>query len=88
MLLVDITIKNHKITLEITSNPAWYAIQSLPYLMEYPYECSEQTFSRYYANTLASHIANSTPRIQEVFNLWKTSDALVSNLEKNENKQR
>ena len=78
------TLKNHKITLEITSNPAWYAIQSLPYLMEYPYECAEQTFSRYYANTLASHIANSNPRIQEVFNLWKTSDALVSNLEKNE----
>ncbi|WP_111706591.1 alpha-2-macroglobulin family protein [Lutibacter citreus] len=78
------TLKNHKLTLEITSNPAWYAIQSLPYLMEYPYECAEQTFSRYYANTLASHIANSNPRIQEVFNLWKTSDALVSNLEKNE----
>ena len=78
------TLSNHKLTLEITSNPAWYAIQSLPYLMEYPYECAEQTFSRFYANTLASHIANSNPRIQEVFNLWKTSDALVSNLEKNE----
>ncbi|SDX09802.1 TonB-dependent outer membrane receptor, SusC/RagA subfamily, signature region [Lutibacter oricola] len=82
--LSDRTLKNHKLTLEITSNPAWYAVQSLPYLMEYPYECAEQTFSRYYANTLASHIANSNPRIQEVFNLWKTSDALVSNLEKNE----
>ena len=78
------TLKNHKLTLEITSNPAWYAIQSLPYLMEYPYECNEQTFSRYYANALASHIANSNPRIQEVFNLWKNSDALLSNLEKNQ----
>jgi len=82
--LSDLTLKSHKLTLEITSNPAWYAVQSLPYLMEYPYECAEQTFSRYYANTLASHIANSNPRIQEVFNLWKTSDALISNLEKNE----
>ena len=82
--LSDRTLKNHKLTLEITSNPAWYAIQSLPYLMEYPYECAEQTFSRYCANTLASHIANSNPIIQEVFNLWKTSDALISNLEKNE----
>ncbi|MFD2530606.1 alpha-2-macroglobulin family protein [Polaribacter marinaquae] len=78
------TLKNHKLTLEVTSNPVWYAIQSLPYLMEYPYECSEQTFSRFYANTLASFIANSNPRIQEVFNLWKSSDALLSNLEKNE----
>ncbi|MDN3666693.1 alpha-2-macroglobulin [Algibacter miyuki] len=78
------TLKNHKLTLEITSNPAWYAVQALPYLMEYPYECNEQTFSRYYANALASHIANSNPRIQEVFNQWKNTDALLSNLEKNE----
>ncbi|HEX9600150.1 MAG TPA: carboxypeptidase-like regulatory domain-containing protein, partial [Mariniflexile sp.] len=78
------TLKNHKLTLEITSNPAWYAVQALPYLMEYPYECNEQTFSRYYANALASHIANSNPRIQEVFNQWASQDALISNLEKNE----
>lgn len=78
------TLKHHKLTLEVTSNPAWYAVQALPYLMEYPYECAEQTFSRYYANTLASYIANSNPRIQEVFNQWKSSDALLSNLEKNQ----
>ncbi|MFD0834205.1 MG2 domain-containing protein [Mariniflexile aquimaris] len=78
------TLKNHKLTLEMTSNPAWYAVQALPYLMEYPYECNEQTFARFYANALASHIANSNPRIQEVFNQWKNTDALISNLEKNE----
>ena len=78
------TLKNHKLTLEMTSNPAWYAVQALPYLMEYPYECNEQTFSRFYANALASHIANSNPRIQEVFNQWKNTDALLSNLEKNQ----
>lgn len=78
------SLKHHKLTLEMTSNPAWYAVQALPYLMEYPYECNEQTFSRYYANALASHIANSNPRIQEVFNQWKNADALISNLEKNE----
>lgn len=78
------TLKSHKLTLEVTSNPAWYAVQALPYLMEYPYDCNEQTFGRYYANALASHIANSNPRIEEVFNQWKNSDALISNLEKNQ----
>ena len=78
------TLKHHRLTLEMTSNPAWYAVQALPYLMEYPYECNEQTFSKYYANTLASHIANSNPRIQEVFEQWANSDALGSNLEKNQ----
>ncbi len=78
------SLKHHKLTLEMTSNPAWYAVQALPYLMEYPHECNEQIFSRYYANALASHIANSNPRIQEVFNQWASQDALMSNLEKNE----
>jgi len=78
------TLVNHKLTLEVTSNPVWYAIQSLPYLMEYPYECAEQTFSRYYANSISGHIANSSPKIQEVFNAWKSSETLLSNLEKNQ----
>ncbi|TWO31663.1 alpha-2-macroglobulin [Seonamhaeicola sediminis] len=78
------TLKHHKLTVEITSNPAWYAVQALPYLMEYPYQCNEQTFSRYYANALANHIVNSNPRIQEVFNQWNSQDALISNLEKNQ----
>lgn len=80
------TLTNHKLTLEFTANPAWYAIQALPYLMEYPYECAEQTFSRFYANSIASHIVNSNPRIRQVFDSWKniTPDALLSNLEKNQ----
>ena len=68
----------------MTSNPAWYAVQALPYLMEYPYDCNEQTFSRYYANALAQHIVKSNPKIEAVFNQWKSTDALLSNLEKNQ----
>ena len=80
------TLTNHKLTLEFTSNPAWYAIQALPYMMEYPYECAEQTFSRYYANSIASSIANSNPKIKRVFDAWANYDsqAFLSNLEKNQ----
>jgi uncharacterized protein YfaS (alpha-2-macroglobulin family) len=80
------TLTQHKLTLEFTQNPAWYALQSLPYLMEYPYECTEQIFSRYYANSLASDVANSHPKIKRVFDQWKNIDteALKSNLSKNE----
>ncbi|HLK27223.1 MAG TPA: alpha-2-macroglobulin family protein [Puia sp.] len=80
------TLNNHSLTVEYTSNPAWYAVQALPYLMEYPYECAEQTFNRFYANALASKIVNSSPRIKEIFERWKTADtsALLSNLQKNE----
>ncbi|WP_282044213.1 alpha-2-macroglobulin family protein [Winogradskyella flava] len=78
------TLTNHKLTLEMSSNPAWYAVQALPYLMEYPYDCNEQTFSRYYANALAQHIVTSNPKIEAVFNQWKSQDVLLSNLEKNQ----
>ncbi|MCP5493887.1 MAG: hypothetical protein H7A23_04965 [Leptospiraceae bacterium] len=83
------TLKHHKLTLEYTANPAWYAIQALPYIMEYPYECAEQVFSRYYANSLATHIANSSPKIKKVFDEWKSlksgnKEAFYSNLEKNQ----
>jgi hypothetical protein len=78
------TLKNHRLTLEITSNPAWYAVQALPYLMEYPYDCSEQTFSRFYANALGSHIVEHNPKIKMVFSQWKNTDALLSALEKNQ----
>ena len=84
------TLRNYRLTLEYTSNPAWYAVQALPYMMEYPYECAEQTFNRYYANSLSKHIADSDPRIRQVFETWKKlasqgkSNELLSNLEKNE----
>jgi len=87
------TLKQHKLTLEFTSNPAWYAVQALPYLIEYPYECMEQVFSRYYGNSVASFIVNANPRIKKVFDIWKSqfgkkdtpnANALLSSLEKNQ----
>ena len=78
------TGKHHKLTLELTENPAWYALQAMPYLMEYPHECSEQLFSRFYANSLAERLMSSKPSIQQVFENWKNTDALQSALSKNQ----
>jgi Bacterial Alpha-2-macroglobulin MG10 domain/Alpha-2-macroglobulin family/MG2 domain len=80
------TLSNHALTVEFTANPAWYAVQALPYLMEYPFECAEQTFDRLYANAVASKIVSGSARIAQVFERWRTVDtaALLSNLEKNQ----
>jgi len=74
-----------KLVLQMVSNPAWYAVQALPFLMEFPYECSEQVFNRLYANALGHHIAHANPRIRKVLDAWRTAqpEALASNLEKN-----
>ena len=36
------SLTHHALTVEYTSNPAWYAVQALPYLMEYPHEGAER----------------------------------------------
>lgn len=76
------TLEHNSFTLEYTSNPTWIAIGSLPYLMEYEHECSEQIFSKLYANSIASHILESNPKIKEVFAKW--SENPTSKLEQNE----
>ena len=78
------TLQSQTLTVQMTSNPAWYAVMSLPYLMEYPHECSEQVFNRLYANALGQHIVSSDPKIERVFEQWRNTDALDSPLEKNE----
>jgi len=78
------TLIHQSLTVQMVSQPAWYAVMALPYLMEYPYECSEQVFNRLYANALASYIANADPKIRHIFNQWKATPALESPLEKNE----
>jgi uncharacterized protein YfaS (alpha-2-macroglobulin family) len=78
------SIRNQSYTVQMVSQPAWYAVMALPYLMEYPHECAEQSFNRLYANSLARHIAGSDPKIRKVFDLWKGTSALDSPLEKNQ----
>ena len=77
------TLRSQSLTVQMVSQPAWYAVMALPYLMECPYDCSEQLFNRLYANSLARHIADSDPKIRRVFDLWKGTPALDSPLEKN-----
>lgn len=84
------TRRNYSLTLEMTQNPAWYAVQTLPYLMEYPYECSEHVFSRLYANLLAAKILQSNPQLSITLEEWKRAAqagdkaALSSKLEQNQ----
>jgi hypothetical protein len=78
------TLQNKTLDIQMVSRPAWYAVLALPYLMEYPYECSEQTFNRLYANSLARSIANSDPKLHRIFEQWRNTPTLESPLEKNQ----
>jgi uncharacterized protein YfaS (alpha-2-macroglobulin family) len=78
-------VDSKSLTLEMTANPAWYALQALPVLSLPDNDCSVCWFSSYYANTLAAAIAKSDPKITDTFRQWQQSgNALQSNLEKDE----
>lgn len=80
------SLQNYAYFVEFTANPLWYAIQALPSLMTCPYECNEQLFSKYYALALATHAIEKIPQLRQIFERWQklSPDALLSNLEKNE----
>ena len=78
------TLDHFNYTFEMTTNPIWYAIFSLPYLREYPYECAEQVFSRLYGNLISENIISSNPKIKAVFDDWNRKGELKSKLELNQ----
>ncbi|NNT72450.1 TonB-dependent receptor plug domain-containing protein [Flavobacterium sp. IMCC34852] len=78
------TLQNHAFTFEYTSNPTWLSLQSLPYLMTYEHDCSEQTFGKYYANYLAEKIITINPKIEALFKKWQNNKFPESKLKLNE----
>lgn len=68
-----------------TPDPKWNVVLALPYLMEYPYDCNEQLFSKLYANSIAEYICAQNPQLQTLLqNTFDNQpDALRSKLEQN-----
>ncbi|PWH85796.1 alpha-2-macroglobulin family protein [Brumimicrobium oceani] len=80
------TLDNKSFTIEYTDNLAWNAVMALPYLSKQNDQSVTSLVNSYYANAIAEDIVKSNPQIQTIFNQWKSKspDALLSELEKNE----
>jgi uncharacterized protein YfaS (alpha-2-macroglobulin family) len=80
------SLVNERFTFEYTANPSWNAVLALPYLADFPYECAEQVFSRYYANLLAANVIAGKPKIKAMFEEWRnySPEVFMSQLEKND----
>ncbi len=83
------TSKNdlQSMTVEFSTNPAWYAVQALPSISTPLNNNAFDYLSAYYSNSLAGFIVHSNPKIAAVYNQWKYqySNSLSSNLSKNLN---
>jgi hypothetical protein len=75
-------------TVELSSNPVWYAVQALPTIAQPHNDDAVSWFASYYSQTLAASIARLHPRIKRVIDQWEaqkeTSPSLRSKLEQNE----
>lgn len=54
----------YRLTLEVTSNPVWYAVLAIPSLQHPQNQTSSDLASAYYINAVASAIVRSNPRIK------------------------
>ncbi len=79
------TASNESLTVEFSSNPAWYVVKALPYLQEGNDQCIESVINRFYANALAAQIINKFPKIKAYYQDWKKDSlGLLSNLQKSQ----
>ena len=78
-------IRPERLAVEFTPNPAWYVVQTLPYLADPGDESFDQVFNRYFANSMALNIISSNEKIIPVFRKWQQDggQALASQLDKN-----
>lgn len=76
------------LTVEYTNNPAWLMIQTLPTVANASDKNAISQAAAYYANSLAAHLLNQSPRIKSVMEQWKresgSETSLMSSLEKNQ----
>lgn len=82
------TQSDYRISVELVSNPAWYAVHALPVVSDPTSEDLVSWVSALYANALATHIVAANPGIQSYLKTAPVAagaeDALRSKLEKNE----
>lgn len=55
---------NRRLTVELSSNPAWYAVAALPVLAETPCRNAEQWATRYYALKFGGYVARLNPEVK------------------------
>ena len=79
------TLKNHSLTVDLTPNPIWLAIQSLPYVAQQKNPSNIYLANAIYTNSLSFNIVKSNPQIEQLFREWEQNEpeAFQSELDRN-----
>lgn len=80
------TAKDKRLTVELTANPIWYAVQALPTVGVPASDDAISWMTAYYANVLSRKLVTDNPQIATVLEVWKKqpeSDTWLSSLQRN-----
>lgn len=79
---------DQRLTIEYTNNPNWLMIQALPFVADATEHNAISLVSAYYANSLASKVLKTSPKIRQTIESWRSEQgsetSLMSALEKNQ----
>lgn len=92
---LDTLFNNHspkatqrRLTLEMTGNPAWYAVSALPAMLPQGEDNAISWAASWYAHALGQHLVKQHPVIQYTLEAWRAQgveqQALSSRLEQNQ----
>ncbi|MCH7412251.1 MG2 domain-containing protein [Belliella sp. R4-6] len=77
------TIKNHKLSFELTTNPLWYVLQTIPYIDDLSDENSEQLLSRVFVNALGLQLVSTIPELKSILGNWANGNIPEDQFAKN-----
>ncbi|MCX7944671.1 MAG: MG2 domain-containing protein [Deltaproteobacteria bacterium] len=66
----DPTLVNDQLTITLDAQLFLTVLQSLPYLVNYPYECTEQILNKFVSTGIISSVYNSHPAIAEMARIF------------------
>lgn len=69
------TLTHSSLTVDLTPNPLWMAIQSLPYLQRQKNPSNIYLVNAIYTNSLSFNIVNTNPTIEQIFREWEKNGA-------------
>ena len=74
------TSADHRLTVELTANPDWYAVQALPVVSEPRTEDALAWGTALYAQSVAAAILEKHPRLREQVTAWQQRAASVEEM--------
>lgn len=85
-LPVSKTSSNHQLSIEMTTNPLWFAIKAMPAVYETSVKSAVKLAQNFYVTAKTNYIMQQYPQIQNVLKVWKNGqpNALQSEFNKNE----